>query len=286
MNFARIMFALGLLTLINHTVYGQGIVTPGTTEIGEYGTDTNPIYWTLNGNYTAQSDFTIGHSNQNNSGNYNILTVDNGQTFNAEQNLILGPIGSDYNRINVQAGATVDVDGNMYIGTGSSSYYCTGNNVNVTGDLSVNGDLIVGSKVARSSILNLLDGGLVQVFGDFNLYSHWYYTNSWLILNGGILALSGDRTDDFTQGSRILASIKVWDDISGDFQAIADYTGSITSSTVNNEYSHLLNVEYVTNPNDDLFGYTLINATHAVPEPTAMALFVFGAFVVLRRKKD
>ncbi len=281
MKLTQIIFVFFLLTLASHTAFGQGVVPPGTTEIGEQGTAANPIFWTLDGDFTAASDFTIGHSAGFNSGNYNILTVTDGQTFTAEQGFIVGPVASDYNCLDILAGAAVDVAGNMRIGTGNISYYSTDNKIKVAGSLTVGGDFNIGSRTAHSGVLSILNGGLVQVFGDFNLYSHWSYTNSWLELHGGILALAGDRTADFAQGSAVLASIKVWDDISGEFQIVADYDGQ-SNTTVDNAYSSMLNVEYIADPNDALFGYTVVNA---VPEPTVMALFAFGAFVVLRRKK-
>ncbi len=264
------------------TVFGAGIVSKGTESLEDFGTAENPAYWNFSSDFISYGEFTIGYSNRFSSGHYNILTVENAKSFLSLDDLVVGPVASSYNELNIETGGEVYVGGDANIGTGNVSYSSHDNAIHVAGELFIGGDFNIGSRTAHSGVIGIEDGGIVQIIGDFNLYSHWAYNNSWLELNGGLLALEGDRRSNFTEGSSILGSIKVWDDISGEYKVVADYTGAIDSSTVPTAYAELLSVEYVTDGNDELFGYTVVKA---VPEPGCVALLAFGGVGMLRRMR-
>ena len=284
---------------LTSSLFADGVVPPGTTMLNDSGSSSNPALWYLNADYTAPDTgtFSIGGPNAS----YNYLSVVSNQTFNAPKGLTMGASWSSHNRLDVSGGGNVNVTGNLLVGPGSVMYYTewhkilvsgTGSKVSITGNL----DMSNGYN-ATDSALQISDGGLVVVdsdrdsTGSFSLYSHYTYGNCWLDFDGGMLAIYGDSTDNFEpNASNILASIRVWDDVTSAFHATADFFSSSQPPAVNSYYQ-MLDVDYIDTAttaaqlgiSEDLVGFTVLRNT--VPEPGAMILFALGALIYLRHKR-
>ncbi len=286
-NKINILFSTLLFTIICPLqIYAAGVILPGATVLGDSGSVTTPAQWYLDSDYTTSSTFTIGSGGKH----YNYLTVDNNYSFTVTDNLTVGPSNSQYNLLDVRAGSKVSVYGDVYGGTGSIMYYSKYNRINVSGSgavLSATGSIDFSSGYnAIDNILSLSNGGIAVADSDkdgeggFQLYNHWSYGNSWLELDGGALFLFGDKTDDFTADKGILSSIKVWDEISGEFQKVS--TCTISGCTTNSYFSQLA-VDYILDSahasslgfSDEFVGFTVVHNT-PVPVPAAVWLFCSG----------
>jgi hypothetical protein len=280
--------------LISVSAYASGIVTDGTTELADAGSSSAPAQWWLNHNFTSTDPFFIGSAGKS----YNQLTVDNMNSFTALNDFQIGSPNSFYNQLNIQQGGHVRVDGNVYNGVANIMYYSNYNEINISGAdsiLTIGGNLDISDGYnATDNKINLTDGGRAVVDGDFLLYNHWSHGNSWMELNGGSLFLAGDKTADFASGSGILSSIKVWDDLSTDFQRVAYYnSGTLIETT----YFDMLAVDYINDAamastlglSNDLIGYTVVrNSNDPVPEPATLLLFSTGILGLMgaRRRKN
>ncbi|MCP3874357.1 MAG: PEP-CTERM sorting domain-containing protein [Desulfobacteraceae bacterium] len=276
-------------------VFAAGVVLPDATQIADSGSASVPALWWLDHNtVTPASDrFIMGGFGKS----YNQLNIDANYSFTASNGLLVGANNSFHNLLNIQSGGHVTVSGNLQVGDGSTMYYGRYNKINVSGSnavLAVNGNLNLWDGYnATDNIIGLNDGGIAVVDGDFSLYNHWTYGNSWLELDGGTLFLSGDKTTDFDYGEGILSSIKVWDELSGAFQRVAEYDYTTWEAT---EYLDLLAVDYIQDSaqaaslgfSDDYIGFTAVHNVSSVPIPGALWLFASGliGFVGYRRKNN
>ncbi len=279
--------------LLPLSAYADGIVASGTTQLDDSGSSGSPAQWSLDQNFTSIDPFLIGIAHRS----YNQLTVDHLYSFSAQSDLHIGAPDSFGNQLNIQQGGQVAVNGNVYNGDASISYYSHYNQINISGTdsvLSVTGNLDMWDGYnATENLINLSDNGMAVVDGTFSLYNHWSYGNSWMELNGGSLLLAGDKTADFATGNGILSSIKVWDDLSADFQRVAYFSGQ---TLVETSYFDMLAVDYIQDAamagilgySDDFIGYTVVrNDTTPTPEPGTMLLFGSGILGLIgaRRKK-
>jgi len=291
LNTNRLVFLLVLIFLTAPLqVFASGVVLPGVTQIA----DTGPALWWLDHDTVTPDTarFVLGGSGKN----YNQLTVDADYSFTASTGLLVGANNSFHNMLDIQAGGDVTVLGTLKVGEGSVSHYSRYNGIKVSGAdafLAVNGyfDMSNGYN-ATDNFLELSNGGIAVVDGTFSLYNHWAYGNSWLELDGGALFLSGNKTADFGDTKGILSSIKVWDDVSGAYQRVAEYSYTTFNTT---DYLDLLAVDYIQDSaqaaslgfSDDYVGFTVVRNVNSVPMPGAVWLLGSGllGLVGIRRKK-
>jgi hypothetical protein len=268
---------LTVLLASTHQVFAAGTVTPGITTLADGGSSGSIAEWTLAGDYTTPaSEFVIGGGGLQ----YNRLTVGDSQTFTATNGMVVGPSNGSHNLLSVETNGSVNVTGDLRIGTGSISYYSTQSRVDVSGLLQINGNLDLSNGYnATNNTLSIHEGGVARVEGLVNLYNHWAYGNSWLELDGGILAVAGDQTASFADGSSVLTSIKVWDNGTGLFQPVGTFNGQ---TPVTNSYFNMLQVAYITDPTSMFTGYTVLSA---IPEPGSISmLLAFGGIMAFRRR--
>lgn len=254
-----VIFHIGL-----NMTFADGVVSPDATALDDAGSSGSIAEWTVSGNHTtADSEFVIGGSGKH----YNRLTVAGAQTFTASAGLVVGPANGGSNFLTVEENGSVVVVGNTRLGTGSISYFSTYSRIDVSGLLQVSGDLdIANGYNADNNTLSLHAGGMAKVDGDFFLYNHWSYGNCWLELDGGMLAIAGDKTAEFEPSDGILTSIKIWDDVSGSYEAVADFDAQ---AVVTNSYFSRLSVSYISDAGNPLDGYTVVEA---IPEPATLSL--------------
>ena len=274
--------------------FAAGVVLPDMTRLADSGSAQSPALWYLNQDIVTpdSSNFIIGGSGKN----YNQLAIDENYSFTASNGLLVGPENSYHNLLDIQAGGHVTVSGSLGVGKCSIMYASHNNRVRVSGSgalLTVTDNLYVGNWIhATDNTLELSNGGIAVVDGNFSLYNHWAYGNAWLELGGGALFLSGDRTTDFADDQGILSSIKVWDEASGEYQRVAEYSNQ---QLVTTPYLDLLTVDYIQDsakaaslgfPND-YTGYTVVYNTSPVPIPGTVLLLGSGliGLISLRRKR-
>ncbi len=267
-----------VLIIVTQQIFAAGIVLPGVTQLDDSGSAGSIAEWTLSGDYTTSANpFVVGGYAMS----YNRLTVAGSQTFNATSGMLVGPVRGRRNFALIEAAGVVNVTDNLQIGAGSISYSSYESRVDVYGSLNVSGNLDLNNGYnATQNTLSLHDGGVAKVEGVLDLFNHWTYGNCWLELDGGSLALAGDQTVTFADGSGILTSIKVWDEDTNSFQQVATYSGQ---TPVTNSYFDQLKVEYITDSASSLMGYTVVNL---VPEPGSVSMLIFGgAITFLRRRR-
>ena len=105
----------GAIALAAGVVFADGIVPEGTLNLDDAGSSGAIAEWTLDGDFTAASDFTIGGSAKS----YNRLTVNGGQTFAAQEGMIVGHSNGGHNYLTIEENGTVGITGDMRIGTGN-----------------------------------------------------------------------------------------------------------------------------------------------------------------------
>ena len=266
----------GLFVLLVGVCFADGIVAPGTTILNDAGSSGSFAEWTLDGNFSASTDFTIGGGGMH----YNRLTVADGQLFTAGSGMIVGPANGSRNYLTIDENGTVAVAGTVRVGTGSISHYSTYSRIDVSGLLQISGDLDISNGYnADNNTLSLHAGGITKVDGDFLLYNHWAYGNCWLELDGGVLAIAGDKTADFEATDGIVTSIKIWDDTTGSYQAVAGFD---EQTVVTNSYFDQLQVSYISDAGNPLDGYTVVEA---IPEPATLSLVaLFGGSILFLRR--
>ena len=155
-------------------------------------------------------------------------------------------------------------------------YYSTASLVEVSGQLNIGGNLDMSNSYnATDNTLRLTSTGVAKVDGTFELYYHSTYGSCWLELDGGTLALAGDQSAMFAEGSGTLNSVKVRDDTSGEFQAVA--VGSVET-----EYYNKLEVTYVSGAGEEFEGYTVVRS---IPEPATLSFMVIFSGVALFIRK-
>lgn len=255
------------------------IVAVGTLALADAGSSSAIAEWYINDTFVSPigNSFTIGGSAKQ----YNRLNIGNGQTFTASADMIVGPSNGSYNFLDIASGGTVVVTDGMRIGTGSISYFSTSSRVDVAGQLVVGGNLDLSNGYnATNNGLKLTSGGVAIVNGTLELYAHSVYGNCWLDLGGGSLALLGDQTATFAEGSGILTSIRILNESTMNYEPTAVFETGVAVSTA---YFNRLKVEFVTDGASPFDGYTLIQA---IPEPTVWTLLVSIAaiFALLRRR--
>lgn len=235
----------------------------GNVYLDSQGSSSNPAEWILGGDYSASSNFTVGQP----ADQYNWLTIAGSETLN--------------------------ISGKMQIGQASIMHYGRFNRVDINGRLNIGEELDLSNGFnATNNTINIGTGGIV-VSGSFSLYNHWTYGNSWLELNGGVLAISGDNEAIFDEGEGILTSIKIWDQIAGEYARVAQYSGQ--SVLMNQEAFNLLSVDYLAGAqmatdlgfSNDFVGYTVVRQS-PVPVPGSAILFGTGLLILVRygRKKS
>ncbi|PID41360.1 MAG: hypothetical protein CR981_03480 [Proteobacteria bacterium] len=180
--------------------------------------------------------------------------MSSGQSFSALDGLVVGGTWSNNNAFVLENGATAAVTGQLWVGQASITNFSQRNLVSVSGEntrLTTTGGIDLNSGInGDDNALRISDGGVVLMNSDktgddsFDLYHHWVYGTSWLELGGGSLFLYGDKTSDYANDQEVLSSIKVWDETTGDFQAVASW-GHAGTFILHESYFDMLAVQYI-----------------------------------------
>ncbi|MBN1943590.1 MAG: hypothetical protein JW849_09890 [Phycisphaerae bacterium] len=195
-----ILCAVFVLSCLAVGAYAEGLVSPGTTELNDSGTSSNPAEWYLDDDYVIGDTFYVGRSTasvlnrnwnqfsisdgydftanaglvigegyqiRNGNSDYNSITVNEDSVLTSVGNLIIGGPNGQRNYLTVLAGAEVNVAGNIKLGGGSTSYYGRYNHVDISGSgarLSITGSLDANNGYnGTENTVNVSDDGVMFI---------------------------------------------------------------------------------------------------------------------------